>query len=370
MSKSRIVITIPDNQGKPKNIKLGVNLPSVGIDNYLEKNLTQKPIFLEEGTNGTYGKNGNYVLFGDWPQSLKTDDITIDEKHIFSLNQWKCYKGNDNCYYVKQNAKPFNIDLDKTPINQFFSNGTIVETGKDYYFKVEPIKWRILDNSFSGGKLLLSEKILTAGCFDPHFYRDEQKITCRIIKDENIYPNNYKYSRIRAYLNGLNGSSYSIENYKNSGFLNIAFTDNAKNCLKAVNVSNGKSTLLGLGDIFEEELLEEDKNPYKYICKNTKDKVFLLSESDITNENYGFTPSDIESGYPARIKQATDYAIAAGIDSRNQDNEKQGCYWFLRTPFYGASFGCRWVSNLGKVIGACSVSFNHIGIAPAVCLIN
>ena len=61
-----------------------------------EYNLTKVPII----TN-----NDQEILFGDWPQSIKDDDITITEDITYNINGFTCYKGSDNYYYVKVEAE-------------------------------------------------------------------------------------------------------------------------------------------------------------------------------------------------------------------------------------------------------------------------
>ena len=63
-----------------------------------------------------------------------------------------------------------------------YSDGTTVGKGgtSEKYFKVEPVKWRVLTDNYSGKKLLLAEDILIAKRFDD-------------------LRNNYKESEIREY---------------------------------------------------------------------------------------------------------------------------------------------------------------------------
>ena len=52
----------------------------------------------------------NYLLFGDWPQSPKADDVTIDLNEIYKINGWDCFKGSDGFYYVKENEQFFKME--------------------------------------------------------------------------------------------------------------------------------------------------------------------------------------------------------------------------------------------------------------------
>lgn len=75
--------------------------------------------------------------FGMYPQSLKTDDVKIISK---TQNRYGYYKGSDGYYYAKIKAYP---SIRKA----YFSNKNEIIAGKTYYFKVEPIKWNIIEDN-------------------------------------------------------------------------------------------------------------------------------------------------------------------------------------------------------------------------------
>ena len=60
---------------------------------------------LPEDTTGTAGTTGRYVLFGEWPQTIKdvNVDLTPESKDVGMFKYWK---GNDGCWYVniRENA--------------------------------------------------------------------------------------------------------------------------------------------------------------------------------------------------------------------------------------------------------------------------
>ena len=57
------------------------------------------------------------------------------------------------------------------------------------------------------------------------YYTIEQ---LRDIYGVTICENNYKYSNIRAWLNGYNGHAYNVDNYTNIGFYDVAFNETKK----------------------------------------------------------------------------------------------------------------------------------------------
>ena len=77
---------------------------------------------------------------------------------------------------------------------------TVAESSEESerYFRVEPIVWAVIDDDYNE-----TEKALLCPWFGlttnvPFHVAGEE----RSLGDATIYPNNYKYSNIRSYLNG------------------------------------------------------------------------------------------------------------------------------------------------------------------------
>ena len=124
------------------------------------------------------GSEWTYVAFGEWPQTEAVDfkPTTDSQSHGIFVDT----------YYVEGNDK-------------------YVKAGGKYY-KVEPIVWRVLNKDYktTGTALLLAEKILTGGV---PYYVDTNTRTIagagtKEEKPDTVYPNNWQYSTIRAWLNG------------------------------------------------------------------------------------------------------------------------------------------------------------------------
>ena len=223
---------------------------------------TSEPRILSdyESPNNTDSK-WTYIAFGDWPQTIKAADVTVDRTKSRQMGMFTYYLGNDSNYYVE--AK----EMASGSGSQYkYSDGTQVgqNGASKKWFKVEPIVWRILNKDYAetGTALLLAENILTGG-----------------IKwdDSN---NNYRGSTIRTRLNGNSGSKEVSDYNGDAGFLQTAFTETAGNFIAPTIVDNSaQSTLDAAGNLSQAS---------KYTCANTKDKIFLLSKQEATKEEYGF----------------------------------------------------------------------------------
>jgi hypothetical protein len=152
--------------------------------------------YLPAGTNGTAGTSGSYALFGEFPQTIKASGVTVNESQTKTSGSYTYYKGSDGAWYAKVSSN---------------------------YYKVEPIKWRVVTTNYGGKKLLLAENILRGYWFDD---------------DSNTYSN----SEISFYLSGT--------------FLSSAFT-------------SGSQSLMAITTV-----------------DSVSDRIFLLSNSEAENTSY------------------------------------------------------------------------------------
>ena len=219
---------------------------------------------------GEANENSKYIYFGEYPQSIKDDNVTID---LNTQDSRGYYLGSDGFYYAA---------VVSSGSGYKFSNDTVASSGTIHYFKVEPIKWRILSLDDESA-IILCDSIIE----HMEYQSDEGNpnnwpyITANGAPD-GTHINNYKYSDVRRWLN--------------SDFYNKAFTSFEKESILTTNVDNSAATT--------------DNSSNKYACENTEDKVFLLSYQDVTNGAYGFTTDD----YPdkARDMKTSDYSRALG----------------------------------------------------------
>ena len=251
-------------------------------------------------------ENGyKYIKYGSYPQTHVNDEELIDNLNSLTQTNDRGYYEFEGEEYSKiENVTPYKYgsysktdENGQTTIKYYrYSSGAVIKENRTEWFKVEPIKWRILSTK-EGEHLVLSEYILDR----KQYYKDTNY---RQINGVNIAPNNYKYSDIREFLN--------------NEFLNSAFTNTQQELLITTEVDNSWSSTNYLSN--------------KYACENTYDKIFLLSYKDVCCINYGF------SSFKLRGAKVTDYVKASGslwIDENDHEGDYLDMgYWLLRSPYY------------------------------------
>lgn len=319
--------------------------------------------YLPEGTNGTAGTTATYCYFGDWPQTIKASNIAVYENQSISMGRNTYYLGSDNNYYAKCTEDPYNPTCT-------YSDGTSVNKNATAYFKVEPIKWRILNpNAKNGEKILLAEKAL-CGNFDFYYYCNIN----RTINETTVYPNNYKHSAIRAYLNGLSyeykfnkdseqkTNSYSL----NNGFFQTAFTPSAQDIILDTTIDNSAESTNPASNPTQ---WNDGEN--QYTCNTTKDKIFLLSEKEVTSSDYGFAEYNVyindenSTAKSSRLREPTDYAIANFIYCKTM-NATYTVNWWLRSPSFENENVVQSIKNDGNAKYKLSVDSEFGAIVPAL----
>ena len=248
--------------------------------------------------------------------------------------------------YAKITAKPYQYgsykdDYGETKYYQY-SDGVTVYRNVVEWFNVEPIKWRIISENADGSYQLYSEYLLDATSYCDFDY-------VRKINEVDIYQNNYKYSNIRAWLNGYNGTEYKITDYTNKGFVDVAFKEEEKGAIVTTEVDNSASTTYS--------------SPNEYACENTNDKIYLLSYKDMYNTSYGFTDDE------SRYAQVTDYVKAKGVYWSTSTQYLDNGYYWLRSPYDGYSSYAVRVEYDGDIYYYDNVSRTNGGVRAA-CNIN
>jgi len=251
-----------------------------------------------------------YLKYGSYPQTVVTNNRLIrnlDDITDVDSNGYYSYDDNE---YAKLVAEPFGDSY-----YNFSDEKTIVENGNTYYFKVEPITWRVLSEN-DGTYRLLSENIIDVQEFD-----------------ETI--NNYKDSEIREWLN--------------DDFYNKAFTDKSR--IQSTLVDNSVESTMQCTN--------------EYICDDTNDNIFLLSCSDVLNEDYGFSGYEAISG-GNRKTVVSDYALARGCFKLLTEEDPYGFgWWWLRSSFRS---GDEFISTIWDTGNICFdfVYSSYEGVRPSL----
>lgn len=266
----------------------------------------------EDGTTNEYG---SYLYFGYYPQTLKSSDVTLVNSTVI-LGSYKYYLGSDNNWYMGVSSSLYSSGY-------YFDDGTTIYSDTTYYFKVEPIKWRILESA-NGNEFIFAESILEAMVYD---------------YDNNVYMD----SDVRTWLN--------------DEFYNSAFTSAQQELILTTDVDNS--------------VLSTGYSSNSYVSDNTLDKIFLLSYEEITNSDYGFD-SNVSDVDTLKSKVTTDYSRASGVYMNTNDYSGNGYYW-LRSSSYAHTYYARSVNYSGVIQTTTSsstiydafVRSSYLGVVPA-----
>ena len=326
----------------PEGVSLAdipITLPKVNAAENIRNPRIVKDSSMDAGQKVTW----DCVYFGSYPQSEVTSkDGSIynalknatgwDENNDITIGRTKYrrLKGEDATRYSSNEEGEYNW------------NGSY----KTYhYFKYEPIKWRVLNRNGNDAFLLADVAL------------DDQKY------NTNYEDVTWETSGIRSWLNGYGASvNQPRTDYSKKNFINSAFTSTQRSAIKTISVVNDNNIYYGTAG-----------------GKNTSDKVFLLSESEVYNTDiaagYGFI-NDYNVEYAtydeAKRSRCSTYASAMGTcrsyyTTTGYTKYNGNVWWWLRSPGYDNSSAAIVVDN-GYVSGFCSdnVSYNSVGVRPAL----
>ena len=302
-----------------------------------------------EAAGKTY-KVGDIVEFGYYPQSEVTDSSLVSALDKVSKT-WISYG-----YYSGDGSDGSMVQGDWMKYTDFTYNGTKYRavtfsqyrpsctnnssssdnTYQDdngyvpnsiYYFKYEPLKWRVLDPSTG---LILCESIIDSQAYSNTRYRygtDSYGNTAYWNDAEHThYSNDYATSSIRAWLN--------------DDFYNTAFSS-----LQKASILTSKLDNRAYSASYSE-----------YDSETTYDKVFLLSWSEMKNTAYGFSSSS------ARQAKGTDYAKAQGLVLFSPN---ECSFQHLRSAGCDSNNTCTVYSD-GLISLIANVNSTYNGVRPAL----
>ena len=297
--------------------------------------------------NGKYCRHGSDIYFGTYPQTEVTDSTITLELEFMAGNYPTAnasYKWTSYGYYIEgETRNPFMWYIDLTYNGEkyrgvYFKSYRPSDTTKSssthnsyqddngystiniYWFRYEPIKWKILSES-DGKAMIVADMVLD----NQQYYRTATGGT-RQEYSGRVYENNYVYSDVREWLN--------------DAFYNTAFNDLQKELIQVTGVYNSASTT------------KNSDNKYAY-DKKTNDNVFLLSYAEA---NTYMTESE-------RQKRNTDYSKCQGAYISTDNGYG---YWLLRSPSSSKGYLICYVSGGGYIGDNVYTKATSFGIVPAL----
>ncbi len=308
--------------------------------------------------NGAETATGKYILFGSYPQSEVKDSVLTGvltttagtlpvDGNAYAWTSYGYYINGSNAidymWYqdVAYNGEEYrgvyftsyrpnyteDYDSSTTDSNQDDNGYYISEV---YWFRYEPIQWRILTEE-GGYATLLCEMIVDSQDYNYTYNR-------QTIDGETAYGNNYEQSTIRKWLNDT--------------FYNTAFSALEQAIIQTVTVDNSATTTGDDNSIFA--------------CNDTEDKVWLLSYADLLNAKYGFNTDKTKSD-ELKQKQTSDYAKCQGCVTSTSASFGGNGLWWTRSPAYEMEKFVRYVYAGGNLSNSYyCVDGTCIGVVPAL----
>ena len=284
-------------------------------------------------------ENGKqYILFGSYPQTIKASNVTITNDPV---DENGYYTGSDGEKYAKQVANPY-----ETGSEYALSDGSYLTADTEYYFKVEPLKWRILSEE-NGQALLVCDVLLQTLAYQPDCsgnYIDLSSAPAgsyAASAPANTYVANYMYSNLRWFLN--------------NEFLEKAFTEEESNIIPITNVDNSLASTLDSSN--------------NYVCDNTEDKIFALSRAELTNTEYGFDSDPEVEDVDNRVWLVTDYGKATCAWCSYTTGYVGAGYAWSRSPYYASFYSANsayFAGDGGRADRSTHVKSTSAGVVPAL----
>lgn len=288
---------------------------------------------------------GDTFCFGSYPQSVVEDEAILTALNAHEANWIDFGFRNGGTMAEDDKLEYFDVDYNGskyraikfTEVSAYSAQCIQVDDRFDidsvYWFKYEPVRWRVLDPSTG---LVLSELCIDSQPFSRECYISYGNV---YINDPNSEPPHYASDY---------GTS-TVRRWLIDAFYNTIFTPEQQ--------AEIADTVVELGS---------DYDPEHYTLSTT-DKVFLPSKTDLKNPAYGFQEGLASD--PGRITQNTDYARALGSWQCKGKSYSGNANWLLRSasmsynPYYDRS--CLYIHSDGTE-NRCFVHDAVYGVRPAM----
>lgn len=313
---------------------------------------------------------GDEIYFGSYPQQKVSDAALLSTLNAeINDSAWTSYEyfvEGESCDVmlyqdVEANGSRYRaVKIDdyrpsrsdgETSKNYVSENG--FQSGNTYWFAFAPIEWRVLDY-INGEAFLNAVKCLDAQAFQNTFVKEGTVYYGDA--DKTTYANNWENSDIRTWLN--------------QSFLQSSFSATEQSKIVAKTLDNKNTGY-------------DATAKYNSDQKETTDKVYLLSYTDILNAEYGFPVSEVTGAGHSSIedltvcKTGTDYALCQGLRTSAQSANANGepCSWWMLRSAGGTSFSLCGVSKYGTLSKSNTTTFTdedavvvgtNSGISPAI----
>lgn len=278
--------------------------------------------------------------FGMYPQTREKSADKIEKLNAALEKSGKAVVELDGETYASYRVSGTGCKPGGSPFSYYYGYYPYMEKYgfETYWFKFEPIKWRVLDSG-ADGVLLIAENVLCTHTFNDAVRAD----------------NTWKNSDVRKWLNNT--------------FMKTAFTAKERTYLKDSVLKNEPNLILGTSS-------GEG---------TTTDKIFLPSQNEITNPDYGFNigwkdrvddfgrpigyyETDTEPGeHCGRSTGATDYAKCLSAWTHLKEDKKtplSTCFYWLRTAGESATHASGVLPDGRVSMTGWSVDYTVLGIRP------
>ena len=140
----------------------------------------------------------------------------------------------------------------------------------------------------------------------------------------------------------------TLRQWLNSTFLDAAFNEEEQSAIKTTTVVNEDNSSTGTSG-----------------GNTTSDKIFLLSQNEVANPDYGFN-SKYDTGSETRQCKASAYAVKNGCFIVPNDGYAGNCTWWLRSPgdYSNDAMDVVYI-GWGRYDGS-NVNYDRIGIRPTL----
>ncbi len=292
--------------------------------------------------------NGNYFYYvelGEYPQTVVEDTATVSALNAlgdsaktgrtFVVGASEDAAQTAHVEYTYNGAKYVKVAsavVTGTGDQYKFSTGTKATRGNAYWFKVEPVKWFLLEaysttkTAYTGSTTnlrVISEKLLTANVM---FEKHVENTTCNVWGTSNI------------------------RDWLNNAFYTSAFSASDKGYIKT-------NTTRYFGT---NEFNTQDDYTVTSGGSTSQDNVWLLSWYEASNTYYG---ANMYLKKSVRYANHTDFAVANNL--RLDSSNLRGDYW-LRSAASAATRACFIYTDNSLGVGDFVVNNTDFGVRPAL----